>query len=72
MLMTICWMSRSLAGLLAPSAAAGLHQRLAQILELLMLRMQRLEIGVGCRQDGDLGEHDLRVADGRLLVEDLA
>ena len=53
-------------------AAACLHQRLPQVLELLMLRMQRLEIGVGVGQNGDLGEHDLRVAYGRLQVEDLA
>src|SRR5262245_6945740 len=53
-------------------ATACLQQRLPQILKLLVHWMQRLEIIVGRRRNGDLGEHDLRVAYGRIEVEDAA
>ena len=51
--------------------AARLEQSLAQALELLVLGVQRLEIGVRRLGGFDLGEHDLGIAQWRHLVEEL-
>ena len=52
--------------------AARLEQRLAQALELLMLRMQRAEIGVRLLRRRDLGQDLLRIAQRRRLIEQIA
>ena len=61
----------ALAGLLVRRTRA-LNNARRKSLELLVLRMQRLEITAGVGRNGDLGEHDLRVAYGRIEVEDIA
>ena len=52
-------------------AAARFEQRLAQKLELLVCWMQRPQIGVGRVRGGEIGEHHLRIAQGRRLVDQL-
>ena len=50
--------------------AACLEQSLAQALELLVLGVQRLEIGIWRLSSFDLGKHDLGIAQRRPLVEE--
>src|SRR6478752_4156512 len=52
--------------------AARLEQSLAQTLKLLVLWMQRLEIGSRRRRSRNLAQHRLRVAQGRSLIDDRA
>ena len=52
--------------------AACLQQGLAQALELLVLGMQVAQVVAGRLGRGQRLEHDLRIAQGRLLVEVLA
>ena len=52
-------------------AAARFQQRLAQKLELLVCWMQRPQIRVGRVRGGEIGEHHLRIAQGRGLVDQL-
>ncbi len=52
--------------------AARLEQRLAQPHELLMLGMERLKIGIGRIRRFDLGQDNLRIAQRRRLIEQLA
>jgi hypothetical protein len=47
----------------------GLEQSLAQVLELLVLWMQRLKIDIGLGRIGDLGQYDLRIVEGRPHVD---
>ena len=43
-----------------------------QTLELLMLRVERLEVGIWRRRGGNLGQHDLRVEQRRILIDEFA
>ena len=51
---------------------ARLEQRLVQTLELLMLRVERLEVSIWRRRGGNLGQHDLRIEQRRILIDELA
>ncbi len=62
----------AVSSVLAPRLIAGLEQGLMQAHELLMVRMERLEIGAGRSGHGDLGHHVLRIAQRGRLVDDVA
>jgi hypothetical protein len=51
---------------------AGLEQRLTQTFELLVLGVQRREIGIRRLRRGDLAQHRPRVTQRRLLAEHFA